>query len=112
MLLSRIRPSTLQISLLGDIVDEDIAGIETELDDALEPETKPSKNGQAKRKPLPPELPRKEIHHDPDSTQCRCGCQMKRNGEDVSEKLDYVPGVCSVDVISAVRRYCCGRHSY
>lgn len=89
--------SALQISLLGEIVDEDIAGIETELDDALEPESKPSKKRQAKRKPLPPELPRTEIHHDPDSIQCRCGCQMKRIGEDVSEKLDYVPGVCRVE---------------
>ncbi len=28
---------------------------------------------------------------------CRCGCQMKRIGEDVAEKLDYVPGVFSVE---------------
>ena len=85
------------ISILGEIVDEDIAGIETDLGDALVPESKPSRRRQAKRKPLPPELPRTEIHHDPDSTQCRCGCQMKCIGEDVSEKLDYVPGVCSVE---------------
>ncbi len=55
-----------------------------------------SAKGQAKRKPLPPELPRTEIHHEPDSTTCACGCQMKRIGEDVAEKLDYTPGTFSV----------------
>lgn len=89
--------NALQISLLDEIVDEDIAGIETELDDALEQASKPSKKRPAKRKPLPPEPPRKEIHHEPDSTECRCGCQMTRIGEDISEKLDYVPGVFSVE---------------
>jgi transposase len=53
--------------------------------------------GQAKRKPLPPELPRTEIHHEPDSTTCACGCQMRRIGEDVAEKLDYTPGTFSVE---------------
>lgn len=24
---------------------------------------------------------------------CQCGCQMQRVGEDVAEKLDYMPGV-------------------
>lgn len=45
--------------------------------------------GQAKRKPLPPELPRTEVRHKPDSTTCACSCQLKRIGEDVAEKLDY-----------------------
>jgi transposase len=53
--------------------------------------------GKAKRKPLPPELPRTEIHHEPESTTCACGCQMKRIGEDVAEKLDYTPGTFTVE---------------
>lgn len=36
------------------------------------------------------------IHHEPDNTQCQCGCQLKRIGEGVSEKLDYVPGEFAV----------------
>ncbi|WP_176026002.1 IS66 family transposase, partial [Robbsia andropogonis] len=28
---------------------------------------------------------------------CQCGCQLKRIGEDVSEKLDYTPGVFTVE---------------
>lgn len=30
-------------------------------------------------------------------TTCKCGCQLKRIGEDVSEKLDYTPGVFTVE---------------
>jgi len=37
------------------------------------------------------------IHHEPDNTDCRCGCALKRIGEDVSEKLDYIPGVFTVE---------------
>ena len=46
---------------------------------------------------MPAALPRKEIRHDPDSTTCTCGCQLQRIGEDVSEKLDYQPGVFTVE---------------
>jgi transposase len=45
---------------------------------------------------LPANLPRIDILHDPDSTTCACGCQMERIGQDVAEKLDYQPGVFSV----------------
>lgn len=34
-------------------------------------------------------IPRTAIHHEPDNTQCACGCKAQRIGEDVSEKLDY-----------------------
>ena len=53
-----------------------------------------------KRAPLPANLPQREIRHEPESTTCQtpgCGCQMKRIGEDVTEKLDYVPGVFTVE---------------
>jgi transposase len=49
-----------------------------------------------KRQALPPHLPRRDVHHEPESTVCGCGCQMQRIGEDVVEKLDYQPGVFTV----------------
>lgn len=52
---------------------------------------------QPKRQLLPPQLPRREVLHEPESTVCRCGCQMKRIGEDIAEKLDYAPGVFTVE---------------
>ncbi|MCB1732088.1 MAG: IS66 family transposase [Halieaceae bacterium] len=85
-----------QASLLDELVDSDIAAIEAELPEpAPEPPAKPAQ--QPRRQPLPPELPRTIIAHEPDSTACRCGCQLKRIGEDVSEKLDYTPGEFTVE---------------
>ena len=40
------------------------------------------------------------MHHEPESTLCTtagCGCRLLRIGEDVSEKLDYTPGVFTVE---------------
>lgn len=37
------------------------------------------------------------IRHEPENTQCACGCQLQRIGADVSEKLDYTPGVFTVE---------------
>lgn len=34
-----------------------------------------------------------QIHHEPDSTQCTCGCALKRIGE----KLDYTSSVFTVE---------------
>jgi transposase len=82
-----------QGQLFEETLAADMAAITEEL--AQLSETKPK--GQAKRKPLPPELPRTEIHHEPDSTTCACGCQMQRIGEDVAEKLDYTPGTFTVE---------------
>lgn len=86
-----------QSSLLDETIDADLAAIETELEQ-LQPDTPQRKQRQQpKRAPLPPQLPRTDIHHEPDSTTCSCGCQRVRIGEDVSEKLDYTPGVFTVE---------------
>ena len=95
---SREQLDQAQASLLDEAIDADIAAIEEELEQ-LAPSTKTNAETrkQPKRAALPPELPRVEMHHEPASTTCACGCQMKRVGEDVAEKLDYVPGVFSVE---------------
>lgn len=36
------------------------------------------------------------MQHEPDCTVWGCGCQMKRISQEVSEKLDYGPGVFMV----------------
>jgi transposase len=98
---SREQLGAAQASLLDETLDADIAAIEQELE-ALAPAPQPdaAPRQQPKRVPLPPELPRVDIHHEPDSTACTtagCGCALKRIGEDVSEKLDYTPGVFTVE---------------
>jgi transposase len=86
-----------QASLLEESVDADLAAIEVELDDLQteSPERKPRQ--QPKRAALPASLPRTDIHHEPENLTCACGCARVRIGEDVSEKLDYTPGVFTVE---------------
>ena len=88
-----------QKSLLEDEIEADLAAVATEID-ALQEAQAPAKLEEKKvpkRSPLPAHLPRREIRHEPDSTTCACGCQMRRVGEDVAEKLDYAPGVFTVE---------------
>ena len=86
-----------QGSLLDDLLDTDIAAIEAELKAANPPAAPAEPRNKPKRAPLPPQFPRTVIRHEPENTQCVCGCQLQRIGEDVSEKLDYTPGVFTVE---------------
>jgi len=86
-----------QKSLLEETIAADMEALQRELD-ALQPPAKDDEEKQQpKRRPLPEGLPRREIHHEPHSTTCACGCQLKRIGQDVAEKLDYQPGVFTVE---------------
>jgi transposase len=86
-----------QRSLLEETIDTDIAALERELEEAQPERREAVEKRQPKRQPLPADLPRVEHHHEPENTTCKCGCALKRIGEDVAEKLDYVPGVFSVE---------------
>jgi len=88
--------SVEQAQLFEETTAADLAAIGEELEQ-LSPSSPVQEKGQAKRQPLPAELPRTEIHHEPETTTCACGCQMKRIGEDIAEKLDYTPGVFTVE---------------
>ena len=86
-----------QGNLLDDLLNTDLEAIDAELS-ALQPAPAPeSARQKTKRAPLPPQFPRTVIHHEPVNTECSCGCQLQRIGEDVSEKLDYTPGVFTVE---------------
>jgi transposase len=80
-----------QRSLLEDEIDADLAAVAKEIEQLGAPATPPQDKQQPRRQALPANLPRREIRHEPETTTYRCGCQMKRIGEDVAEKLDYVP---------------------
>ena len=86
-----------QKSLLDETIDADMEALQRELD-ALQPPAKDdSERQKPRRQPLPESLPRREIHYEPQSATCKCGCQLKRIDQDVAEKLDYVPGVFTVE---------------
>ncbi len=85
-----------QRSLLEESIDEDLEAISTELAALAEPSLERPKH-KPRRTPIPGDLPRREIRHEPEETRCSCGCTLERIGEDVSEKLDYIPGVFEVE---------------
>lgn len=86
-----------QQRLLFETIDTDLAALSAEIE-ALAPATPAEREKQQPRRaPLPANLPRKDVHHEPASTICSCGCQLARIGEDVAEKLDYRPGVFTVE---------------
>jgi transposase len=85
-----------QKSLLEETLDADQAAVAAEIE-ALQPGRPQGDKRQPRREKLPSELPRREIRHEPEDTTCGCGSPMQRIGEDVAEKLDYQPGVFSVE---------------
>ena len=87
--------SAEQRSLLEEALDEDMQAVADEIAQ-IQPAVDSNTRQTPKRQALPANLPRQEFHHEPESTTCACGQAMKRIGEDVAEKLDYVPGVFTV----------------
>jgi hypothetical protein len=86
----------VQRSLLDESIDADIEAICIEIEALKEKPASPPKD-KPRRVALPAAFPRREIRHEPETTQCNCGCSLERIGEDVSEKLDYTPGVFEVE---------------
>lgn len=89
--------SSEQKSLIEETLDADLAALAAEIE-ALRPgKTLREQPQSPKRQALPAHLPRREIRHEPEDTTCGCGQPLQRIGEDVAEKLDYQPGVFTVE---------------
>ena len=86
-----------QKHLFDETIEADLEAIGLEIEALNRAQAKAPPKDKPKRAPLPGNLPRVDVRHEPDSTLCGCGCAMKRIGEDVSEKLHFVPGVFSVE---------------
>ncbi len=84
---------TISLECVGQLL---IAAIVSELE-ALSTPTTPPVRKTPQRAPLPPELPCTDIRHDPENAYCACGSELRRIGEQVSDKLDYTPGVFTVE---------------
>jgi len=80
-----------------EIIEADLEAMALELKALQGTEAKVDPKETPKRSPLPASLPRTEVRHEPESTRCNCSCTLTRVGEDVSEKLDYMPGVFRVE---------------
>ena len=81
-----------QRDLFVETGDEDGAAIVAELAQQQEPAVAPRPHKRPGRNPLPPELPRIEHRHEPESCACgECGRDLVKIGEDISEQLDVEP---------------------
>ena len=89
----------LQLSL----ENEEIAASAEQID-TPEPEVGPK--DKPKRKPLPVQLERKEQVLSPGEDCSKCGGNLKKLGEDVTEELEYVPGRFIVNKIIRPRMAC------
>ncbi|NHZ83972.1 IS66 family transposase [Massilia sp. CCM 8695] len=75
--------------LFDETVDMDLAAIDEELEGQAPAKRQRNRAG---RQPLPAELEPIEHRHEPESCQCgRCGADLVKIGEDVSEQLDVEP---------------------
>ena len=79
-----------QIHLWDEAVEEDIAAVDLELE-RLNTATQKATVNKSKRRRLPDHVPSLRSEHEPAYTQCSCGCQLRRIGEDISEKLNFRP---------------------
>ena len=81
-----------QRDLFIETADEDGAAIDAELAEEQTPTDAPRAHKRRGRNPLPPELPRIERRHEPESCTCgACGRELVKIGEDISEQLDVEP---------------------
>jgi transposase len=98
--------STEGFDAQGDLFDE-----AEETTEVIEQETQDISYTRKtpKRKPLPKDLPREQVVHDIPEADKQCDCcggELHKMGEDVSEKLDFVPA--KVKVIEHIRpKYAC-----
>jgi len=88
-----------QKSLLEETLDADLAELarEIERERGHAGDKDKTEKKAPKRAALPPHLPRRDVAHEPADTTCGCGQPMQRIGQDVAEKLDYQPGVFTVE---------------
>jgi transposase len=87
----------VQRQLFDETIEADLEATALELKALQNVEAKTEPKQTPRRAPLPANLPRTEVHHEPETTMCGCGCALQRIGEDVAEKLDYTPGVFTVE---------------
>ena len=81
-----------QRDLFIETSDEDGAAIVAELEQQQGATHRPQPHKRSGRNRLPPELPRIEHRHEPESCTCgQCGQDLVKIGEDISEQLDVEP---------------------
>ena len=86
-----------QRKLFEEALAEDLNAAEQKLANLKKaPANRAPKRKHPVRQSLPDHLERVDVVQEPENTTCDCGKDMERISEDVSERLDYVPGTLRV----------------
>lgn len=81
----------------GELFNIEDEPVEAESTTELSSETDRPRR-KPKRHPLSKDLPRVVIHHEPEETHCPdCGDELHTIGEDISEKLIFIPAKVEVE---------------
>jgi transposase len=87
----------VQAQLFEEAHAEDLASAEQQLSQLAVGVPSAAPKAAPKRQALPAELPRIDIAHEPADTECQCGQPLSRISQDISERLDFVPGTFRVE---------------
>ncbi len=110
----KVDPQQLQLAL-EQLANEQEGSpqdpVEMDSGESTKPDEKPQRAKKPVRRALPSNLPRRRVVIDVADAEKVCGCCGSAKaliGEDVNEKLDYVPGV--VEVVETARlKYACDK---
>ncbi len=89
--------SSEQMSLLNEAIDADLAALEIELEQLRPTPRTDDERQKPKRATCRPVSRVQTSITSPQTPGVSCGCERERIGEDVSENLDYTPGVFTVE---------------
>ena len=87
----------VQAKLFEEANAEDLASAQQRLSELGVKAAPSTPKSRPARQALPATLPRVDIAHEPENTTCGCGQALSRISQDVSERLDYVPGSFQVE---------------
>jgi transposase len=62
--------------LLFETIETDLEALSVEIEKLVPTAPVEGEKHKPKRAALPASLPRRDVHHEPDSTSCSCGCQL------------------------------------
>lgn len=85
----QVKPATVEGTDTEILINQ--SQLETDNDSSDNAQTNPPKTKRHRRIVIPDNLEIRTIVHEPTQTICACGCQLKQIGEDVQDKLGFIP---------------------
>jgi transposase len=82
--------------LLFETIEIDLEALSAEIEKLAPTAPAEGEKRKLKHAPLPASLPRRDVHHEPDSTTCSCGRQLRRIGDGMCAQNVGAAGMLSI----------------